>query len=108
MSTAPAAPTRPAPLPCFAPVDFLPLGDGTFKAVPRKPVQVASISTAVKLTGLARQTLWRLYRTKFIKGTQPSPKKILIDMASLYAHIEATKDEEFWTRERRQRFDDFR
>ena len=105
----PAVPTAAAkaalPPPCFTPVDFVPLGDGTFRAIPRKPVQVGSISDAMKLTGLERKLVWRLYRTRFIEGTQVSPKKILIYLPSLFAHIEAGKEEGFWTRARKRQFD---
>ena len=89
----------------FAPVDFVPLGDGTFRTIPRKPIQLASVKDAARMTGVPRQTIYNLYQAGFIEGTQTSPRKITIYMASLVTHVEAAKDPEFWTKKRRLRFE---
>lgn len=89
----------------LAPVDFVSLGDSTFRAIPRKPVEIASVKVAAKLSGLPRQTIYNLYQAGFIQGTQASPRRITIYMASLYAHIEASKDPDYWTKARRLRFE---
>ena len=84
--------------------DLLPAGDGSFRAVPQKPLVMASITQAARTTGLSRDTIYRLYKAGFVSGDQPSPKKIRIDMASLQTHRQASLKEGFWTRERRSRF----
>ena len=99
----PAAPSYRPPI--FTPVDFVPLGDGTFRAIPRKPVELAPAALASKMTGMPLKGLYQLYHAGFIDGTQATPRKILLNMASLLAHIEASKEPEFWTRERISRFE---
>ena len=86
-------------------VDFVPLGDGSYRAIPRKPVEVASVAVASKLTGIPVKTIYQLYATGFIEGTQASPRKITIYLPSLTAHIEKAKDPEFWTRAHALRYD---
>lgn len=53
---------------------------------------------------LSYNTILRLYKNDFIRGCQPVPGRILIDLASLVEHIEATKDPDFWTADRREQF----
>ena len=100
------APQSPTPERTSLPAtfDLLPTGDGTFRAVPQKPLVLASITQAARTTGLSRDTIYRLYKAGFVKGDQPSPKKIRIDMASLQTHRTESLKEGFWTRERRSRF----
>ena len=95
-------PAEPTSLP--AAFDLLPTGDGSFRAVPQKPLVLASITQAARTTGLSRDTIYRLYKAGFVKGDQPSPKKIRIDMASLQTHRTESLKEGFWTRERRSRY----
>ena len=95
-------PSSPASLP--AAFDLLPAGDGSFRAVPQKPLILVSITQAARSTSLSRDTIYRLYKAGFVKGDQPSPKKIRIDMASLQTHRTESLKEGFWTRERRNRY----
>lgn len=88
----------------LSPLDFIPLGDGSFKATPRKPVELVNVSVAAKMTGVKRDALYKLYQAGFIKGTQASPRKILIYLASLLEHMEKASDPEFWTEVRRTRY----
>lgn len=53
---------------------------------------------------LSYNTVLRLYKNDFVRGCQPVPGRILIDLASLVEHIEATKDPDFWTADRREQF----
>ena len=85
--------------------DFIPQGNGTFLAVPRKPVDRASITEAAKLSGLKRDTIYRLYISGFIQGSQPSPGKIIVDVVSLLEHIGKASEPDFWTPEQRMRLD---
>lgn len=84
--------------------DLLPAGDGSFRAVPQKPLVMASITQAARTTGISRDTIYRLYKAGFIAGDQPSPKKIRIDMVSLQTHRRESLKEGFWTTERRTRY----
>ncbi len=88
----------------FAPVEFFSNGDGSFRAVPQKPVMMASITRAAKITGKSRQNIYRLFRAGFIKGNQSSPGKIQIDMMSLYEHVEESGQNDYWTTERKNRY----
>ena len=47
----------------------------------RKPEEKLSITAAAKRERISRDTISRLYKAGFVKGSQPSPKKILIDAA---------------------------
>ncbi len=106
MPSAPVAPTPKANLPAglVCAVSFVPLGDGTFRAVPQQPVAVASISKAAKLTGLARDTIYRLFKAEMIAGRHASPGKIEVDVGSLVAHIERSKEPDYWTEKRVQQY----
>ena len=84
--------------------DLLPAGDGSFRAVPQKPLVMASITQAARSSGLSRDTIYRLYKAGFIAGDQPSPKKIRIDMTSLQTHRRESLKEGFWTAERLDRY----
>ena len=95
-------PTPPAAL--SGAFDLLPAGDGSFRAVPQKPLVLASITQAARSSGLSRDTIYRLYKAGFIAGDQPSPKKIRIDMASLQTHRRESLKEGFWTPERLNRY----
>ena len=88
----------------LTPVDFVPLGDGTFRAVPRKPVELASVALAARMTGVRKDAIYKLYHAGFIRGTQASPRKLLIIMATLTQHLEDAADPEFWTRARHTRY----
>lgn len=88
----------------LSPLDFIPLGDGSFKAVPRKPVELVSVAQAAKMTGVKRDAIYKLFGSGFIRGTQASPKKILIYLASLVEHLDKASDPEFWTTDRRAKY----
>ena len=44
--------------PILTPVGFVPLGDGTFRAVARKPVDPASVNQAAKMNGAKRDVIY--------------------------------------------------
>ena len=100
----PSAPTAPPPAALAGAFDLVPAGDGSFRAVPQKPLVMASITQAARTTGISRDTIYRLYKAGFVAGDQPSPKKIRIDMTSLQTHRTESVKEGFWTPERRNRF----
>ena len=51
--------------------------------------------------GLTYQTLYRLIAAGFVASSRPAPGVVLIDILSLAEHLEAARDSEFWTAERR-------
>ena len=91
-------------LPLVGLMELVPIGDYCFRAVPQKPVLMASISQAAKATRIPHSTIYRLYKAGFIRGDHVSPKKIRIDMASLHAYCKESAGEDVWTPERLQRF----
>ena len=79
-------------------VDFVPQGDGTYRPVPRPPVQMVSITQAAKVTQKSREQIYRLYKTGFVTGDQSTPGKIMVDLQSLHAHLQGTRDDpDYWT-----------
>ena len=49
-------------------------------------------------------TIYRLFNGGFIGGSRISPNTILLDLQSLYDHINATRDPSFWSPERIKRY----
>jgi hypothetical protein len=56
--------------------------------------------------GLSSMTLYRLCSAGFVCSSKPGPGVILVDVLSLAEHIEAARDPEFWTPERRKCWSD--
>ena len=77
--------------------DLIPIGNGNFRSVPRRPKNKLTITEAARLANYSRDTIYRLYRSGFITGEKQSPRKILVDADSLQAHLVAIRDPAFWT-----------
>ena len=92
------------PAPLLTSCDFVPQGDGSYRAVPRKPQDKVTVKEAARLADYPLTTIYRFYRAGFITGERKSPRRILIDVASLQALLEAVRDPDFWTPERRLRY----
>ena len=90
--------------PLLTSCDFVPQGDGSYRAIPRKPQEKVTVKEAVRLTNYSRAAIYRLYNAGFVEGERQSPRKILLHVASLRAHLEAVRDPEFWTAARRLRY----
>ena len=93
-----------AQLPLIGFVEYVPVGGDTYRAVQRPPVKMVSITLAAKMTGKSRDSVYRLYERDFIKGDHSTPGKILIDLQSLIAHTEASKEPGWWTKARRKQY----
>ena len=93
-----------SPAPLMTSCEFVPQGDGSYRAVPRKPQDKVTVREAARLANYTRGAIYRLYKAEFITGERQSPRKILIDVASLRAHLEAVRDPGFWTVERKLRY----
>ena len=94
-------------VPRYGFVQLVALPDGTYRPV------LKSWNAMVKLTfdlpkqlalDVAHDTLSRLVRAEFISGRYISPSNCLIDLNSLYEHLEACRDPEFWNPQRRARY----
>ena len=100
-SPAPAA-ERPATV--LTSCDLVPIGNGNFRSVPRRPKNKLTITEAARLANYSRTTMYRLYRAGFVTGEKQSPRKILVDADSLQAHLTAIRDPAFWTPKRRAQY----
>lgn len=54
------------------------------------------------------QTLLRLVKAGFVRCVRPTPALYLLDLESLHDFLTAVSDSDFWTRERRQRWQETR
>ena len=88
----------------FAGYDFVPQGDGSYRAVPQAPVVLASITKAAQMTGKSRDTIYRLFQSGLVDGVQASPGKIEINMASLRAHYEKRRGPGTWSADCRRQY----
>ena len=88
----------------FGITEYVSTGDGAYRAVVRPPVRMASITVAARTAGKSRANIYRLFRTGFITGDQSSPGKIQINMESLHAHLEASREPDFWTEARKKQY----
>lgn len=53
---------------------------------------------------LSYNSVLRLYKNGFVRGTMPVPHRILIDIESLNRHLEEASDPDFWTEDRVKQF----
>lgn len=81
------------------------LGDGTYAPVVRIYDTYVRINE-VQSVGIPIpwDTLRRLATAGFVDYRQPAPNTIYICIESLVQHMEATRDPEFWTADRRARY----
>lgn len=96
-------PGRQLTLPILA--DLTPRGDGTFVLRPRMHGTVdqwVSPKDAAVILGFTgpegRSSVYRLIAEGMLTARRPSPRKILVSLASVHAHRDATADPEFWAR----------
>ncbi len=100
----PAPPLASAASPLLTACDLVPLGDGSYRAVPRRPSGKVTPKEAARLANYPLTSIYRLYRGGFVSGERQSPRRILIDVESLRAHLEAVRDPDYWTAERHDRY----
>ncbi len=80
------------------------LGDGTFAPVIRVYDAHVRLAVVEKIADVSYDTIRRLVIAEFVEGSQPSPGLILVSINSLMRHLDATKDPEFWTPARIQKY----
>ncbi len=68
------------------------------------PTRKVLVSEAAHLANCSTATIYRLYSTGFIAGERATPRKIVIDLESLRAYLEAARDPDFWTEERQHQY----
>lgn len=101
---------HPDDVPRFGLVWMMRQADGSYLPVLRTHSQLVAMSRELPgqlgLKGLSYRGLLRLIVAEFVGSCRATPGVIMVDLASLAAHLEAARDPEFWTPERRKRFSD--
>lgn len=99
---------HPEDVPRFGVVRMMRQGDGSYIPVLKQSGQYVRMARELPdllgLKGLSSNTLYRLVAAGFVGSSRPAPGVIMVDLLSLCEHIEAAKDTEFWTHERRIRW----
>ena len=80
--------------------DFVPAGNGLFRAVPRQPKEKVTAKEAARLLSRSLTHVYRLIRAGFVASERVSPRRVLIPLDSLHAHVAAVQAGGFWTPER--------
>lgn len=57
---------------------------------------------------ISPKTLKRLVKTGFVRGSRPTPRMTVIDLSSLFDHLEAAAKPGFWTATRLAQWDEWR
>ena len=84
--------------------ECIPLGDGSYRVVPGRPVERMKVKQAAKVLGVSTASVRQLYHQGHIAGEQPTPRTILLFTASVEAHRRRTRGGgEHWTPERREK-----
>jgi len=94
-------------IPRYGFVHLMRLTDGSYTPVLKSWNQMCRLSlTITEDLGLdiERTTLLRLIRGGFIQGHYITPSLCLFDLHSLYEHLDACKDPEFWDEKKRKAY----
>ena len=91
----PAAPAKPRVY--FVPVITLPLGDGTYRVAPGRPVERLNMDQACQMTGLTPRDLRGLVETGDIHAQRPAPRRWWFFAEELAAFLAFTvRHPNFW------------
>jgi hypothetical protein len=100
-----ASHVHPDDVPRIGLVRLMRQADGSYIPVLKAQSQLVrmtrDLGENVGLHGLSWKSLYRLIGSGFVQSSRPTPNVILVDLASLFAHVEAARDPEFWTPQRR-------
>jgi hypothetical protein len=83
-------------------LDLEPQANGTFRPVARvrgKRVRLTRDGLPALGISAGYKTMRRLIAAGFVRGEQPAPGVIQMDLESYFEHERATADPEFWTRQ---------
>ena len=94
----------PALIPLVAIADWKPAGDGTYRPVARVHERFVMLKELERLFGIPYRSLRRLAVAGFVASRQVTPGTLHIEIGSLWDHLAACQDEEFWTEKRRARW----
>jgi hypothetical protein len=82
----------------FIPVITLPLGDGTFRVAPGRPVERLTMDQACQMTGMSAKDLRRYNEEGDIHAQRPGPRKWWFFAEELAAFLEFTmRHPDFWS-----------
>lgn len=84
--------------------DWQPAGDGTYRPVVRMHELFMRMPQFAKIVDIDYCALRRLVTAGFVEGRVITPGTIQVSVHSFFAHVEACKDREFWTDERRAKY----
>lgn len=94
-------------VPAFGLVQLVPAANGHFRPVVRVWNQHVRLGEDLgRHLGLPidRNTFIRLIKGDFVRARKPGPGTYLIDLVSLWEHLEETEDPDFWTPARREAY----
>lgn len=101
---------HPSDVPRYGLVRLMRQTDGSYIPVLKQHSQYVRMShdlpEQLGLKGLSPKTLYRIIAAGFVASSRPAPAVILVDLLSLSEHVEAARDPEFWTPEKRRRWSD--
>lgn len=81
----------------FTPVITLPLGDGSYRVAPGKPVERLSLDQAMQMTGLLARDLRNAVESGDLHAYRPSPRRWWFFAEELHAYLEYTAQHpDFW------------
>lgn len=87
----------------FSPVIVLPLGDGTYRVAPGRPVERLTMDQACQMTGLSRRDLRDLVEEGDIHAQRPAPRRWWFFAEELAAFLQFTMEHpDFWRNLRRR------
>ena len=87
----------------FIPVICLPLGDGTYRVAPGKPVERLTMEQACQMTGLGARDLRDLVEEGDIHAQRPAPRRWWFFAEELTAFLDFTmRHPDFWRDMRRR------
>jgi len=95
-------------VPALGIFDWIDNRDGSFTPVIRVKEAWLRVSEAEKLPlGLSAEVLFKLMKGGFVMGSAPAPHSTIINVSDLLRHIEeCAEDPDYWTAERRQRYNE--
>ena len=82
----------------YTPVITLPLGDGTYRVAPGKPVERLTMDQACQMTGLAPRDFRRMLEEGLIHARRPAPRRYWFWAEELDLFMRFTESHpDFWS-----------
>ena len=93
--------STPAKPRVYVPSKVVPMGDGTWRVVPQKPIVRLNMKQAMEATGLSSYNLQCLVECGILAAEHPTPRNWCFDADEILAFLEATRDPAYWSRVRK-------